>query len=216
MISRVSCRRPQRGCLPQACHHSTSSHDAQVEARQTAHSAELCTDREPAQWDDQVAPPSLIEILLLLSAGTDALVPSLGPLVAFQLRLTRQADKVAAEARHPSSVRPQIDLARRPARLRGPARSVRCWEDRLIRQQSDVLKELERHVQRALRDRCRVENFVLTGLGSLKELAHPGIHWEQAKEAQNGASLGQKRAEIGNAGLRCNGSLEHASRRTTG
>ena len=73
----------------------------------------------------------------------------------------------------------------------------------MVGEKTDVLEELEGHVQRALCQGGGVEDLVLAGLGALHELAEPGVHWEKAEEAEGYAGAGEQGAEGGEAGWYC-------------
>lgn len=202
MLILLSGLRPQL-CRPaQPSQGPTHSHHAQVEAWDTSLLAELNSYRQPRKRNNHLTPPFRVHLVVFL-LDAHILRPALGAFLALELSLAEQAHKVAKHAAQPGTIRPQIDLASDLAsagsRSNGPASSVAPGQHAVVSEESHVLKELERHVKRALCQRSRVENLILAWLGTLKQRAHPGIHREETEKAQGSARGGEKRAHRGKA-----------------
>ena len=113
---------PQASRSSKSSYATTSTHDAQIEPTDTTLGAKLHGHRCPSSRDDQVAPPLSVGLLIRLLSRS-ALLGPLRSLIALDLRLTGESDKVTQYSAKPEPISPQENLGRLAAWI--PACGVR-------------------------------------------------------------------------------------------
>lgn len=205
-IQALSLRRtsPQRFHPRTPSDQSTCTHHSQVPTRNASCRArKVQRHGQPRTRNDQVGPPPLIELLvvliLVLSQCASSLLHVLPrrPVPALELPLPSQAQEVAGHAAEPCAVGPEVDA--RSFRIAAvDPRDERWGYDTRVGEEGDVLEGLVGSVAARLEQGDAVQHHVSTRLRARHQRAQPCVQREEAKETQCCARFGYEHRQGSN------------------